>query len=49
MYDMDDYNGPDDYDGYLHDNEKEVIVDEEEMDILLFFEDMAWVADQIQR
>lgn len=27
---MDDYNGPDDYDGYLHDNEKEVIVDEED-------------------
>lgn len=27
---MDDYNGPDDYDGFLHENEKEVIVDEED-------------------
>ncbi len=27
---MDDYNGPDDYDGYLHENEKEVIVEEED-------------------
>lgn len=38
---MDDYNGPDDYDGYLHDNEKEVIVDEEDQ---MYYEAMeAWL------
>lgn len=50
MYDMDDYNGPYDYDGFLHDNEKEVILNEEEdFDILTFFYDMALVSDQISR
>jgi len=30
MYEMENYNGPDDYDGYLHDFEKEIVVETEE-------------------
>lgn len=37
MYDMDDYNGPYDYDGFLHDNEKEIIVEEEE-DLIVYLD-----------
>ena len=45
---MDDYNGPYDYDGFLHENEKEVIINEEEnFDILQFFYDCDTIADQI--
>ena len=30
MYDMDDYNGPYDYDGFLHDEMKEIVVETED-------------------
>ena len=39
MYDMENYNGYYDYDGYLHDNEKDTIRKEED-EQLIFIGDM---------
>ena len=37
---MDDYNGPYDYDGFLHDNEKEIVVETED-DLMVYLDSIS--------
>ena len=38
MYDMDNYNEPYDYDGFLHDNKKEIVVEAEDEDLMVYLD-----------